>query len=303
MRRLAPGEFDLETSEGVLHYAVAGKGPVCITLSGGPGLDARYLGDLGGIGDTLTLVHLHPRGSGLSRHPDESDWSLGAYARDVETMRRHLHLEHPFVLGHSHGGMIAQQYAMDYPEMPGGVILVDTSANFEGWNPEETTRRYANEPWYADALSTMSREASSEEAAKADLDAIMAFYFAHVGSEMQAFRQQMAPFRMNLAPAHAFNIETLDMRPQLSGIRAPTLVLVGTDDWICTVPMAEVLATRIPGAQLVVFQDCGHFPWLEAREQFHSAIRDFVRATALTHRGGFWRLFHRRARPSRAQGK
>jgi proline iminopeptidase len=303
MSRLARGEFDLETPEGVLHYTVTGKGPACITLSGGPGLDARYLGDLGGIGETLTLIHLHPRGSGLSRHPDQSDWSLAAFARDVETLRRHLSLEHPFVLGHSHGGMVAQQYAFDYPEMLGGLILVGTSASFEGWTPEYTTRRYATEPWYPDAEAALHREPSTDEEAKADFDAVLPFYFAHTGRELQALRKQLATYRMNLAPARSFNIQTLDLRAQLGGIRAPTLVLAGEDDWICTVPMAEVLVTRILGAQLVVFPDCGHFCWLEAQERFHAAVRAFVRAQgasiARTSRGGVWGLFRRHARAGR----
>lgn len=147
----------------MLHYTVIGRGPVCIALSGGPGPDARYFGDLGGVGDTVTLVYMHPRGSGLSHHPDESDWSLTAYARDVETLRRHLSLERPFILGHSHGGMIAQQYAIDYPDVPGGLLLVDTSASFEGWIPEETTRRYTDAEWYADAMAAMNRGVATEE--------------------------------------------------------------------------------------------------------------------------------------------
>ena len=295
MAKLAVGDYDLQTPEGRLHYTVVGKGPACITLSGGPGLDSRYFGDLGGIGDTVTLVHLHPRGSGLSQHPDESDWSLTAFARDVETLRRHLGLDLPFLLGHSHGGMIAQQYASDYPDALGGLLLIDTSPTFAGWNPEETTHRYANEPWYPEALAAMNREATTEEGAKSDLDTIMPFYFAHAGSQMEALRELIAPYRMNPAPGKQFDFQSLDLRPQLGGIRARTLVVVGEQDWICTVSMAEVLTTSIPNAQLVVFQDCGHFPWLEAQEPFHAAIQKFVKASPRTGNRGFWGMFRRRA--------
>lgn len=295
MAKLVVGEYDLPTPEGRLHYTVVGNGPACITVSGGPGLDSRYLGDLGSISDTVTLIHLHPRGSGLSHHPDESDWSLTAFARDVETLRRHLGLDRPLLLGHSHGGMIAQQYASDYPDRLGGLLLIDTSANFAGWNPEETTQRYANEPWYPEALTAMRREAITEEEAKSDLATIMPFYFAHAGSQMEAFREQIAPYRMNLAPGKQFDVQTFDLRPHLGGIRAPTLVVVGEQDWICTVPMAKMLASGIPNAQLVVFQDCGHFPWLEAREPFHAAIQKFVKASPRTGTRGLWGMFRRRA--------
>jgi pimeloyl-ACP methyl ester carboxylesterase len=189
--------------------------------------------------------------------------------------------------------MIAQQYASDYPDALSGLLLIDTSASFEGWNPEETTRVYADEPWYPQAHDALSREPTTDEEAKADFEAIVPFYFAHAGSQMESFRNLIAPYRMNLAPGKQFDIQMHDLRPQLGGIRVPALVVVGEQDWICTVPMAEALATNIPNAQLVVLQDCGHFPWLEAREPFHAAIQQFVTVTPHLRRRGFWRMFRR----------
>jgi hypothetical protein len=68
MGKLIAGQYDLATDEGTLRYDIYGRGPACIVLSGGPGLDSRYLGDLGGIEDTIMFVLLHARGSGLSAH-------------------------------------------------------------------------------------------------------------------------------------------------------------------------------------------------------------------------------------------
>ena len=86
MANLTPGEFDLETDDGTLHYSVYGEGPVCIAISGGPGLDSRYMGDLGGLSDFLTLVQVHPRGSGLialaMRTYAEHASDVGPAARD-----------------------------------------------------------------------------------------------------------------------------------------------------------------------------------------------------------------------------
>lgn len=274
MTTLTSGEFDLQTDDGTLHYSIFGRGPVCISLSGGPGLDARYMGDLGGLSDCVTLVQLHPRGSGLSQHADESDWSLSAYARDVEILRIALGLQRPLVLGHSHGGFIALQYAIDYPDALGGLIPVCTSASFEGWDPHQTTSRFASEPWYAEASAAMEREATTEAEAKADLATLMPFYFATPDPYVDAVNQLLAPYRQNIAPT--FDFATYDLRPSLPSIKAPTLVIAGRLDWICTAAMAEEMARLIPDAQLTVFEDCGHFPWLEAQQPFHDAIRDFA---------------------------
>ncbi len=274
MANLTPGEFDLQTDDGTLHYSVYGEGPVCIALSGGPGLDSRYMGDLGGLSDCVTLVQVHPRGSGLSEHRDESDWSLSAYARDVEMLRIALGLRRPLVLGHSHGGFIALQYAIDYPDALGGLILVGTSASYEGWDPRETTRRFADEPWYADAAAAMEHDSATEAEAKADLATLMPLYFADPGPYVEPINQRMAAYRLNVAPQ--FDFATYDLRPQLPSIKAPTLIIAGRLDWICTAAMAEEMARLIPDAQLVIFEDCGHFHWIEAPKLFYDAIRDFV---------------------------
>ena len=82
---LSTGEDDILTEEGTLHYSIFGTGPACIWLGGGPGIDPRYVEDLGGIDDTVTLVVLHPRGAGLSRFPLRV---TGACRRMPATWRR-----------------------------------------------------------------------------------------------------------------------------------------------------------------------------------------------------------------------
>jgi proline-specific peptidase len=279
MEKLIAGQYDLGTKEGTLHYDIYGHGPACIVLSGGPGLDSRYFGNLGGIEDTVMFVLLHPRGSGLSQHPDESDWSLSAYARDVEAVRSHLGLQRPLVLGHSHGGFIALQYALDYPQASGGLILVGTSSCMAIWDAEAAVRPYADEPWFPEAHEAMKSEPTNEEDARADLLAMMPFYFAHTGPGLEAVKERIALYRMNIAPK--FDFATYDLRASLSTIQAPTLILAGRQDWICTAQMSEEMARLIPAAQLVVFDECGHFPWMEAHDGFRSAIHDFVGGLAL----------------------
>jgi proline iminopeptidase len=275
MANVHAGQYDLATDDGVLHVAVYGEGSACIALSGGPGLDSRYLGDFGGIADSVMLVQIHPRGSGLSQHPDQSDWSLNAYARDVEVVRERFGLQRPLVLGHSHGGFIALQYAINYPDAVGGLILVDTSSSLVDWDAEAALRPYAHEPWFADAASAAAHEATTDEEAQADLAAMLPLYFAHTGPHVEMVKERLAALHMNRAPR--FDFATYDLRAQLGAITPPTLVLAGRQDWICTAAMAEEMARLIPGAQLVIFENCGHFPWIEAHDAFHNAIRDFVR--------------------------
>lgn len=67
-----------------------------------------------------------------------------------------------------------------------------------------------------------------------------------------------------------------DLKPQLPGVRCPTLVTVGRTDWITPVSSAETIASLIPGAQLVIFERSGHSPQIEEAAKFQSVLREFL---------------------------
>jgi 3-oxoadipate enol-lactonase len=66
-----------------------------------------------------------------------------------------------------------------------------------------------------------------------------------------------------------------DLRGQLSAIRSPTLVLVGTDDPVCTVPDGEALRDAIPDARLTALH-AAHLSNIEQADAFTAAVFDFL---------------------------
>jgi pimeloyl-ACP methyl ester carboxylesterase len=69
-----------------------------------------------------------------------------------------------------------------------------------------------------------------------------------------------------------------DLLPKLRGLRVPTLVITGEDDFI-PVAVAEHIAGAIPGARLVTIKGCGHFAYLECAGEVRGAFDDFFRPT------------------------
>ena len=272
MADIAPGEYDLSVPGGTLHYTISGQGPVCIALSGGPGLDPVYMEHLGGVTDCVTLVMLGPRGSGSSRFPETSDWSLATFADDVEALRQHLGVERPLILGHSHGGYIALRYAIRYPAHTG--VLE--------WDGEALMRSHANEPWFPEAAAAAATNLTAEstpEDAQAYWQAIFPFYFARLTPEAPAYMERMSDLAFNPAPSvrgEDVNGITIDQRPDLPGVTAPALVLAGRLDFIQTVEMAEELARLLPNAEPVIFEDSGHFAWVEEQARFHEVFCAWV---------------------------
>lgn len=69
-----------------------------------------------------------------------------------------------------------------------------------------------------------------------------------------------------------------DSRAQLSGYRCPTLVLCGRQDALTPLEVSEEMAEAIPGADLVVIEECGHLATLEKPEPVNAALRAWLTA-------------------------
>jgi len=133
---LKMGDQTFVTSDSIkLAVKVAGKGPVCIYLHGGPGQDFLSFEKMGGVGleKCLTMVYLDQRGSGHSQNA--KNYSLSRVVQDVEELRLKLGIEKLYLLSHSFGGVLAINYALKYPENLSGMIMANTIAHF--MNPNQ----------------------------------------------------------------------------------------------------------------------------------------------------------------------
>src|SRR5258708_40020061 len=101
---LANGEHEAVLNGVRLHYSVSGSGPALLAHSGGPGMDARGWDDFARIHEFVTVVALHPRGSGLSGPAPDGAYGLADYAADLEALRQYLGLGRAVVMGWAHGG-------------------------------------------------------------------------------------------------------------------------------------------------------------------------------------------------------
>jgi proline iminopeptidase len=285
MSHLIPGEYDVTLNGVQIHYTVRGSGPVMIAHSGGPGMDARGWDDFGGIDDFVTIVAMHPRGSGLSGSAAGDAYLLPDYAADVQALRLHLGLDKPILMGWSHGGMVAMQYAFRYPDALSKLILVDTSAYFGEFlsDIEGAVQEFNEEPWFEKSFAALKAEWAGEYQTDEDMSLLwaeeMKFYFKKFDERARAYHERTKDLPVRIAPLKTFNdreAATMDLRPHLKKITTPTLVIVGRHDFITNVAMAEEIAKHIQNARLVIFEDSGHYALVEEPEKFYRVIKEFV---------------------------
>ena len=268
-------------------YQKMGTGPVLVCHPGGPGFSSLYFGDLAGLWERFTLMLLNPRGTGNSGRPkDPRAYQIEDYVADVEELRVHLGLEKLLLLGHSHGGVVAQAYAARHPGRVQRLVLASTLARF-GPPQQEAMREgmdtRSGQPWYQDAVAALAAEQEGKFSSDEEMAELvfreLPLYFAHYGAAEAGYLDTLKTEALNADTLKLFNkeiFEKFDLRGELGAITAPTLVITGEEDFICGPVCAEEIASGIKGAKKVIVGDSGHMIFVDQPEEFEREVAEFL---------------------------
>jgi pimeloyl-ACP methyl ester carboxylesterase len=268
-----------------LAYHQAGAGEPLICLPGGPMQSAAYLGDLGGLSASRSLVMLDLRGTGESDVPaDPASFRCDRVAGDVEALRPHLGRDRIDLLGHSAGGTLAVLYAARYPHRIGRLVLVAPSPRVAGLEIAGADRREAaelrrGEPWFPGAFAALQR-VWSDEAGDGDWEAITPFFYGRWNAASQAHHSREEAERNAEAAAIYYSDGALDpaaIKSVLARLYAPVLIIAGEYDVALPHKRAGDYAVLFPHAEVAVQPGAGHYPWLDDPGQFTAAITAFLR--------------------------
>jgi 3-oxoadipate enol-lactonase len=171
-----------------------------------------------------------------------------------------------FVLGNGYGGFVALQMAIRHPDAATRFVLADCGAAFS----EEGRQAFRN-----------MAAASQAKGLSVITDVAMRRLFA---PEFQAEHPDLMRDRREaflrtdpeVFRAACDALAALDLRPELSQVKIPVLVLVGEFDEATPPPMSHELAAGLPQAQLKIIPGCAHVPQLQSPEVFLEAIGDFL---------------------------
>jgi proline iminopeptidase len=283
---LEPGSHDIAIDGVTQRYHVAGAGPICVVHSGGPGIAWDYL-RMPAVEARLTTVYVEPIGTGQSgRLPDHPrGYSIDRYVSFLHGIIAHLDVPKVHVLGHSHGGFVAQRYALTHADRLAGLILHGSApaAGAELFaeatrNIEAFARRNEGKPEAAVVLKTWDSIGgiADDEGYTKVMRQLLPAYFA----DYWARASELEPLCANIRGYHVVGGPApFDNRGNLASIAVPTLVLAGRHDFICGVRWAQDLHDGIPGSTLNVFEHSGHMAHLEEPDVFAKAVTDFVRST------------------------
>lgn len=262
---------------------VGDSGPTVVVLHGGPGASMDYLRpqfDL--LASGRTMLYYDQRGGGRSDVPPKTPLGWRDHVADLEAVLSGLAPRPTSVMGFSWGGLLAVLHALEHPSAVARLALVAPAPTYaEAWTAFEAefARRQA-----AQALVEAQAALSASGLRERDPDAFWhrAFALSVAGYFREPSRAvNLTPFRVSARAqtAVARSLAGLDLREHLGTITADTLVLHGRYDPIPLVS-SEVLASRLPHARLVVFEDSGHTLYVEETERFVAELDAFLPRTS-----------------------
>ncbi|USA02973.1 alpha/beta hydrolase [Streptomyces lydicamycinicus] len=258
-------------------------------LAGGPGRDAAYLGDLGGLAAHRQLILPDGRGTGASpAAADPARYAFPQLAEDLEALRAHLGLERFQVLAHDAGAAVAQAYAAGYPQRLTRLVLVCPGSRLQGELPDDAreifeTRRH--EEWWPEASAALEQLTEAT-----DLSEVRELLFAAAplayGRWDEPQRAHAATEGEQLGPVPRAGFwqgvdEQLRMT-LLAGLRevtCPVLVVTGDRDGVTGMQAGELVAASFPDAQVHPLHGVGHYPWVDEPTLFAPLVENFLHTT------------------------
>ncbi len=249
--------------------------PTFIVLHGGPGFDHSTLRPyFDRFADTHQVIYIDHRGNGRSTG-DFADMTLDRWADDIADFCKALGIIRPVVLGQSFGGMVAMHYAARHPDGPTKLILSSTAARMRYDVTLEVFARLGGDE--AVAVARANLDNPSTETFDAYTRVCLPLYNPNPAPDAAAAMNRA--IRKQDVTIHFFKNELrdMDLRPALSAIQCPVLVIASGHDPITPVICGEELAEAIgERARLEVFPDCGHGSYRDDPVGTEKVLRGFL---------------------------
>jgi pimeloyl-ACP methyl ester carboxylesterase len=271
-----------------LYYESHGRGEPLVLIPATGFAGNVWLPDqVPALAESFQVIVFDPRGCGRSSQP-RTVYTIDQMARDTIALLDHLEIEAAHVLGHSMGGRIGLAMALDFPGRVRSLILAASGSGIAAFPapacvpglPEQLAR----------AVATMGLEGYVRheicETSTYFSDGFRAREPERVKAFFRLAWEQHAPLDSYVSLCIARH--TWEATHRLGDVRAPTLVVIGDGDVVgrSHVPQADVLAQRIPGAELKVLPgQCHGFFW-EVPDETNAWIRDWVSRQADATRAG-----------------
>lgn len=250
----------------------AGEGEPLILLHGTGGHIETYAKNIKGLSEKFRVIVVDMLGHGYTDKPDKS-YGIDAYSDHLLDLLKAMNIEEAYISGESLGGWVAAWFAAHHPGYTTALVLT-TPGNVNS-NPKIMAGLKAS--------TVKAVEEASYENVKTRLEWLM-YDKSVVTDELIRNRYQIYTQPSYQKAVH--NIVYLqDVEPRKKyiwdpswcrKIDVPTLLLWTDHDPTASVEQAYPIKDMIPGSELVVIKDAGHWPQWEQVKEFNKELTNFM---------------------------
>lgn len=194
-------------------------------------------------------------GHGRSEGRGEQD--VAVYVEWVRQILEALAIEKPVLVGHSLGAAISLRYALTYGDRLAGIVPV-------GGGAAMPVNQLILEGLKTDPATVIAM-AVKFSVAKSNRDRLS-----------DILMKSMSAANPDVLYGDFLACDRHDVTATVSQILVPALVICGDQDKMTPPEMSRYLKDHIPGAQLALIKDAGHFVMLEKVEEFNQALSTFA---------------------------
>ena len=273
----------IDVGDCTLYCEEEGSGTPIVLLHGGPGATHHVFHPaFSGAAERARVIYYDQRGCGQSDYEPGAGYSVSQAVDDLDRLREALGFVNWVVLGHSNGGLLAQCYAVRYPERVKGLVLVAASTAFT--DLPYSTRQFDSAHTFPEERALISRLYNDSS-----LTIVQQLYNGHRNGDWRrqsfyrptdadlarmaryecvhdvAYRTAMLQSNGRVVLDHAFEDCPL-----------PTMIMEGRRDLSSDEGRPERMLPYFHGATLRVFVTAAHNPFDDEPETFFAELRTFV---------------------------
>ena len=276
-----------------INVETKGEGEAIFFFAGGPGDSHDYMqGNFGQYYKTHKVVFIDMLGRGMSDDAqDKREYSVQNDVHIAEEVRKELGLEKISLVGHSYGTVIAQAYAIKYPQRVIRMLLISGFHSGEMWQANcDSYNHYAKthfpEKWAkVDSLRALGYVSSDPVFSTLYGSFPMKYVYYHNTKLQQnvpktKYRSWNSDVYYGIIGRDADffvsgSMMDTDFRKDLGQLKMPTLIVAGRYDGVSTPEYNLQYKILMPQAQFEMFEESGHNPYLEEPEKFYGMMDAF----------------------------
>jgi proline iminopeptidase len=283
------------TINGAKIYTVSfGTGEPLFLIPGGPGSAHIGMRGFDSLSQNCKLIYYDAFGRGKSDTAKQlKEYSLERDVDDLEELRKAMGFNKINVLGHSYGTLVAQAYALQYPQNVSHLILSAPFHSYDMWqeNDDNSNREIkTNYPEVWDTLMILRNQGfkSSDEIHQEVYGRVpYGFLYAYNPDNFISRGRKPYPNRFNTRLYYQMvgqdgdfvvgsDIGRFDFRKKLKTLTMPVLIIAGRYDRVAVPWMMVKYKEYCPQAQFVLFEKSGHNTFVEEPTKTFELIRTFL---------------------------